>query len=86
MKTTETTLTTSSEGSDEGKCPRLRSTLPDIVFIGSKYVPIPMSEDEADRIPEEQEILDQVAEDRGKEFAEENEELILADAEELNLL
>ena len=45
-----------------------------------------MCEDETARSPEEQEILDQVAEERGKEFAEENEELILADAERLNLL
>ena len=45
-----------------------------------------MSEDETARSPEEQEVLDQVAEDRGEEFVEENEELILADAERLNLL
>ena len=45
-----------------------------------------MSEDETARSPEEQDILDQVAEDRGEEFVEENEELILADAERLNLL
>ena len=45
-----------------------------------------MSEDETARSPKEQEVLDQVAEERGEEFAEENEELILADAERLNLL
>ena len=45
-----------------------------------------MSDDETDRTPEEQEILDDVAEDRREEFVEENEELILADAERLNLL
>jgi len=45
-----------------------------------------MSEDESERSPEEQEVLDQVAEDRGEEVAEENEELILADAERLNLI
>lgn len=45
-----------------------------------------MTEDERARSPEEQEVLDQVAEDRGEEFVEENEELILADAERLNLL
>jgi len=45
-----------------------------------------MSEDETARSPEEQEVLDQVAENRGGEFVEENEELILSDAERLNLL
>ena len=45
-----------------------------------------MSEDETARSPEEQEVLDQVAEDRGEEFVEEKVELILADAERLNLL
>ena len=45
-----------------------------------------MSEDETAPSPEEQEVLDQVAEDRAEEFVEENEELILADAERLNLL
>jgi hypothetical protein len=45
-----------------------------------------MSEEEADRTPEEEEILEQVAEDRGEEFAAENEELILADAKRLNLI
>ena len=45
-----------------------------------------MSEDETARSPEEQEVLDQVAEERGEEFVEENVELILADAERLNLI
>ena len=45
-----------------------------------------MSEDETASSPEEQEVLNQVAEDRVEEFVEENEELILADAERLNLL
>ena len=35
---------------------------------------------------DEEEILDQVAEERGEEFVEENEELILADAKRLNLI
>lgn len=39
-----------------------------------------------DRTPEEQRVIDQVAEDRGEEFAEENAELILSDAERLNLI
>lgn len=45
-----------------------------------------MSEDETARSPEEQKILDQVAEERGEEFVEENEELILANAKRLNLI
>lgn len=45
-----------------------------------------MSEDETARSPEEQEILDQVAEDQGEEFVKINEEAIRADAGRLNLI
>lgn len=39
-----------------------------------------MSEEEPDRMPEEQEVIDQITESRGEEFADEHEELILAQA------
>lgn len=39
-----------------------------------------MTENEGDRTPEEQRVLDGMAEKRGKEFVEENKELILAQA------
>lgn len=35
---------------------------------------------------DEEEVLEMAAEDRGKEFVEENEEIILADAKRLNLI
>ena len=35
---------------------------------------------------DEEEILDMVAEERGEEFVDENEEVILADAKRLNLI
>jgi len=35
---------------------------------------------------DEDEVLEMVAEDRGEEFAEENEELILADADRMGLI
>jgi len=35
---------------------------------------------------DEDEVLEMVAEERGEEFAEENEELILADAERMGLI
>lgn len=35
---------------------------------------------------DEEEVLEMAAEDRGEEFVEENEELILADAKRLNLI
>lgn len=39
-----------------------------------------MTENDRDRTPEEQRILNEMAEQRGEEFVEENEELILAQA------
>lgn len=63
----------------------MRSYL-DIVFIGFPNVLNHMSEDETARSPEEQAILEQVAEDRGEKFVEENEELILADADRMGLI
>lgn len=45
-----------------------------------------MSENKPDRTPEEQRLLDQVAEERGEEFVEEHAEKIIADAERLNLI
>jgi hypothetical protein len=45
-----------------------------------------MSEDDPERTPEEQRVLDEVAEDRGEAFAKENTEAILADARRMNLI
>lgn len=39
-----------------------------------------MCEKQPERTPEEQEVLNQIAESRGEEFAEEHDELILAQA------
>jgi hypothetical protein len=45
-----------------------------------------MSKDDSERTPEEKRVIEDVAEDRSEEFAKENEEAILADAERLNLI
>lgn len=39
-----------------------------------------MSEDDPERTPEEQAVIDDIAESRGEEFAEEHDELILDQA------
>lgn len=39
-----------------------------------------MNEDETERTLEEQEVIDEIAESRSEEFAEEHDELILAQA------
>jgi hypothetical protein len=45
-----------------------------------------MSEDDADRTPEEKELLEEMEEERGEEFVEEYDELILVQAERLGKL
>lgn len=50
------------------------------VFIAHHHVLLHMSGDDPERTPEEQGVIDLIAESRGEEFAEEYDELILAQA------
>lgn len=50
------------------------------VFIAHYPVMFCMSEDDPERTPEEQAVIDEIADSRGEEFVEEHDELILDQA------